>query len=189
MPRAHLCRAGLKALQAPEVAAVRKLQEQVYLGSAFLVHEPGEEQFPGPGLPGLLDSHGARGAPHLDGCVIAGCQEQLLLHRAEGHRVDHVVVLQLGQADVIVPVPDVAVAIFCPAAADKTAVRTPARQTAFRTERPGPARGPSLHLQGRHPQALTPREANPLCDPGPATDTGGFPEVEPEMRPHSSSSN
>lgn len=129
MPRAHLCRAGLKALQAPEVAAVRKLQEQVYLGSAFLVHEPGEEQFPGPGLPGLLDSHGARGAPHLDGCVIAGCQEQLLLHRAEGHRVDHVVVLQLGQADVIVPVPDVAVAIFCPAAADKTAVRTPARQT------------------------------------------------------------
>lgn len=103
---------------------MRKLQEPVYLGSAFLVHEPGEEQLPGPGLPGLLDTHGTRGAPHLDGGVVAGCQEQLLLHRAECHRVDHVVVLQFGQADVIVPVPDVAMAILCPTAANKTLVRT-----------------------------------------------------------------
>lgn len=107
---------------------MRKLQEQVYLGSAFLVHEPGEEQFPGPGLPGLLDAHRARGAPHLDGGVVAGCQEQLLLHRAERHRVDHIVVLQFGQADVIVPVPDVAVAIFCPTVVDKTPVRTSPQQ-------------------------------------------------------------
>lgn len=64
---------------------MRKLQGKVNLDSAFLVHEPGEEQFPGPGLPGLLDSHCARGAPHLDSCVITGCQEQLLLHWAEGH--------------------------------------------------------------------------------------------------------
>lgn len=103
---------------------MRKLQEQVYLGSAFLVHEPGEEQLPGPELPGLLDAHRARGAPHLDGAVVAGCQQQLLLHRAERHRVDHVVVLQFGQADVVVPVPDVAVTILCPTAADKTPVRT-----------------------------------------------------------------
>lgn len=107
---------------------MRKLQEQVDLGSAFLVHEPGEEQFPGPGFPGLLDAHGARGAPHLDGGVIAGRQEQLLLHWAERHRVDHVVVLQFGQADVIVPVPDVAMAILSPTAVDKTWVRTSPQQ-------------------------------------------------------------
>lgn len=64
---------------------MRKLQEQVYLSSASLVHEPGEEQFPGPRLPGLLDAHRARGTPHLDGGVIAGCEEQLLLHWAERH--------------------------------------------------------------------------------------------------------
>lgn len=66
-------------------AAVRKLQEQMYLGSAFLVQEPGEEQFPGPGPPGLPDAHGPWGPPHLDGGVITGCQQQLLLHWAECH--------------------------------------------------------------------------------------------------------
>lgn len=80
-----VCPELVPVVQRSKVAAVRKLQEQVYLGSAFLVHEPGEEQFPGPELPGLLDAHHARGAPHLDGAVVAGCQQQLLLHRAERH--------------------------------------------------------------------------------------------------------
>lgn len=66
-------------------AAVRKLQEQMYLGSAFLVHEPGEEQFPGSGPPGLPDAHGPWRPPHLDGGIVTGCQQQLLLHRAERH--------------------------------------------------------------------------------------------------------
>lgn len=57
---------------------------------------------------GLGQAHHAGRAPHLDGGVVAGREKQLLVSRAEGHRVHHVCVLKLGQADVVVAVPDVA---------------------------------------------------------------------------------
>lgn len=62
---------------------------------------------------GLRQTHHAWGAPHLNGWVIAGGQQQLLVRRAERHRVHHIVVSQTGQTDVVVTVPDVAVLVFC----------------------------------------------------------------------------
>lgn len=65
---------------------------------------------------GLEDAHGAGRAPGLDGGVVAGCQQELLLLGAEHHGVDDVLVPQLGQADVVVAVPDVAVPVLSPTA-------------------------------------------------------------------------
>lgn len=80
---------------------------------------------------GLVDAHGARRTPGFDGGVVAGRQQQLLLLGAEDHRVDHVLVPQLRQADVVVPVPDVAVPVFGPAAGEPGVSPPPAA--------PGPA--------------------------------------------------
>lgn len=57
----------------------------------------------------------ARWTPDLNGRVIAGRQQQLLVSRAECHRVHHVVVCQAGQTDVVVTVPDVAMLVLCSA--------------------------------------------------------------------------
>lgn len=62
---------------------------------------------------GLRQTHHPRRAPHLDGGVVAGRQQQLLVRRAEGHRVHHVVVGQTCQTDVVMTVPDVAVLVLC----------------------------------------------------------------------------
>ena len=64
---------------------------------------------------GLRQADHAGRAPHLNGRVIAGGQQQLLVRRAERHRVHHVVVSQPGQTDVVVTVPDVAVLVLCSA--------------------------------------------------------------------------
>lgn len=76
--------------------------------------QPGRQQAAGPRRPGgrLREAHHPGRAPHLDGGVVAGGQQQLLVRRAEGHRVDHVVVRQARQADVVVAVPDVAVLVL-----------------------------------------------------------------------------
>lgn len=76
--------------------------------------QPGRQQAVGPRRPGgrLRETHHARRAPHLDGGVVAGGQQQLLVGRAEGHRVHHVVVCQARQTDVVVAVPDVAVLVL-----------------------------------------------------------------------------
>lgn len=60
----------------------------------------------------LCQAHHAWRAPHFDGGVVAGGQQELLVGGAEGHGVHHVVVLQAGQTDVVMPVPDVAVLVF-----------------------------------------------------------------------------
>lgn len=83
--------------------------------SAPLAGEPGEEGAWARAR-GLVDTHRAWRAPGFDGGVVAGRQQELLLLGAEDHRVDHVLVPQLGQADVVVAVPDVAVPILCPTA-------------------------------------------------------------------------
>ncbi len=67
-------------------------------------------------LGGLGEAHHAWRAPHFNGGVIAGRQQQLLVCWAEGHRVDHIIVFQASQADVVVPVPDVTVLVLCTAA-------------------------------------------------------------------------
>lgn len=51
-------------------------------------------------------------APHFDGGVVACGEQQLLVGRAEGHGVHHVVVLQARQTDVVMTVPDVAVLVL-----------------------------------------------------------------------------
>lgn len=80
--------------------------------------QPGRQEAAGPRRPGggLREAHHARRAPHLDGGVVAGGQQQLLVGGAEGHRVHHVVVRQTRQADVVVTVPDVAVLVLGSAA-------------------------------------------------------------------------
>lgn len=50
---------------------------------------------------------------HLDGGVVDGREQQLLVGRAEGHRVEHIVMLQLRQADVVVAVRDVTMFVLC----------------------------------------------------------------------------
>lgn len=61
----------------------------------------------------LSETDHPRRAPHLDGGVVAGGQQQLLIRWAERHRIHNVVVRQPGQTDVIVSVPDVAVLVLC----------------------------------------------------------------------------
>lgn len=76
--------------------------------------EPGREEAAGSrrAAGGLRQADHARRTPHLDGRVIAGGQQQLLVGGTERHRVHHVVVRQARQADVVVAVPDVAVLVF-----------------------------------------------------------------------------
>lgn len=61
---------------------------------------------------GLCEADHSRRTPHLDGGVVAGGQQQLLVGRAERHRIHHVVVCQTRQTDVVVTVPDVAVLVL-----------------------------------------------------------------------------
>lgn len=83
-------------------------------GGLLVAAQPGEEAAWARGAGGRLGQadHAWR-APHLDGGVVAGGEQQLLVGRAEGHRVDHVVMLQPRQADVVVAVPDVTVFVLC----------------------------------------------------------------------------
>lgn len=92
---------------------------------------------------GLVDAHGARRTPGFDGGVVAGRQQELLLLGAEDHRVDHVLVPQLRQADVVVPVPDVAVPVFGPAAGEPGVSPPP---TTPDPARPSPGPGPRHYL-------------------------------------------
>lgn len=91
-------------------------RKQTLPSSRPLLRGPGEEASTQSGLLLVKDPHGAGRAPHFDAVVCTGCQEELLFHGAESHRVDHVAMLQFGQADVVVPVPDVSVAILGPTA-------------------------------------------------------------------------
>lgn len=79
------------------------------------VAKQGGEQFASPRGPlgCLSETHHAWRAPHFNGGVVAGRQQQLLVCWAEGHRVDHVIMFQARQADVVVPVPDVTVLVLC----------------------------------------------------------------------------
>lgn len=71
--------------------------------------------------------------------------------------------LQLGQADVVVPVPDVAVAILSPAAVGKTPVRASPGD-------PGTAREPPPSVQTEAGGAPA-----PLCSPLPLSQAGRLP--------------
>lgn len=86
----------------------------------------GGEQFVSPrGALGCLgEAHHAWRAPHFNGGVVAGGQQQLLVCWAEGHRVDHIIMFQASQADVVVPVPDVTVLVLCSATQTITWIRT-----------------------------------------------------------------
>lgn len=64
-------------------------------------------------------THHARRAPHFDGWVVASGQQELLISGAEGYGVHHVVVLQTGQTDVVMAIPDVAVLVFGTTAAQE----------------------------------------------------------------------
>lgn len=75
----------------------------------------GSEKVTGSSRPSC-QAHHARRAPYFNGGVVAGGEQELLVGGAEGHGVDHVVVLQAGQTDVVMPVPDITVLIFSTAA-------------------------------------------------------------------------
>ena len=93
--------------------------------SGVLVAQPGRHEAAGPRGPpgGLRYADHARRTPHLNGRVIAGGQQQLLVGGAERHRVHHVVVRQTRQADVVVTVPDVAVLVLSSTAGRRVEAR------------------------------------------------------------------
>lgn len=76
--------------------------------------QPGRQEAAWSGRPGggLREADHSRRTPHLDGGVVAGGQQQLLVGGAERHRVHHIVVCQTRQTDVVVTVPDVAVLVL-----------------------------------------------------------------------------
>lgn len=76
--------------------------------------QPGRQEAAWSGWPGggLREADHSWRTPHLDGGVVAGGQQQLLVGGAERHRVHHIVVCQTGQTDVVVTVPDVAVLVL-----------------------------------------------------------------------------
>lgn len=89
------------------------------------VAEQGGKQFASPWWVsgGLGETHHAWRAPHFNGGVITGRQQQLLVCWAEGHRVNHIIMLQACQADVVVSVPDVTVLVLCATAQTITLIR------------------------------------------------------------------
>lgn len=92
-------------------------QSRPSVHTVLVAVQPGRKETAGPGRAGhgLRQAHHPRRAPHLDGGVVAGRQQQLLVGRAEGHRVHYVVVCQTCQADVVMTIPDVAVLVLCSA--------------------------------------------------------------------------
>lgn len=92
--------------------------------SSFLA-EQGWDQFASPWRVsgGLCDAQHAWGAPHFNGGVVTGRQQQLLVCWTEGHRVDHIIMLQACQADVVVSVPNVTMLVLCTAAQTSTLIR------------------------------------------------------------------
>jgi len=72
---------------------------------------------------GLGETHHAWRAPNFNGGVIAGRQQKLLVCWAEGHRVNHIIMLQACQADIVVSVPDVTVLVLCATAQTITLIR------------------------------------------------------------------
>lgn len=89
-------------------------QSRPSVHTVLVAIQPGRKETAGPGRAGhgLRQAHHPRRAPHLDGGVVAGGQQQLLVGRAEGHRVHHVVVGQTREADVVMAIPDVAVLVL-----------------------------------------------------------------------------